>query len=413
MWGRARTLWGMRVYEVQPGDTPAKIASRDDMAGCPKCGGIDLVRANPHKESVVHPNGFTTFRELRAGEKLNLPDKWFSKEFDERPKAYFAALPYPDGVTPSTLGDAAAGVLGDYATYDTAVAKLAQLVPMDNQSFSASVDGAIVPLDQSVKEADASSVPAIAAYGQATHASTNWAHQQNQSLVAALAANDQAAAATARLAVQAALTTALSSAQLALQSVYGGGTTPTPSVPLPSSTFPAVIVAAAQAAASAISADPNVCASIAQPGSAANSAVHVFKTAWNAANPNNRVPINTGTYDQATADVLKSVLGSAPSACAPRAPSPSPVPPPPSPSLIAPPQSAGMSTGAVLGIGLIGIAAAGAAIYLATTVSPKKKPTPRPRRSVPRNPRKPSTHYDIGPRRYQDDTIGPWKKDFS
>lgn len=93
----------MRVYEVQPGDSPAGIASRDDMAGCPKCA-IDLVRANPHKPTVTHPNGYVTFRELRAGERLNIPDKWFSKEFDELPPSYFAALPYADGITPGVSG---------------------------------------------------------------------------------------------------------------------------------------------------------------------------------------------------------------------------------------------------------------------------------------------------------------------
>jgi putative hemolysin len=88
------------------------------MAGCPKCGGIDFVRANPHKAAVVYPNGFTTFHELREGETLNLPEKWFTKEFDELPPSYFAALPHPDGVTPSksvaALGAAAPGTVDIY-----------------------------------------------------------------------------------------------------------------------------------------------------------------------------------------------------------------------------------------------------------------------------------------------------------
>jgi hypothetical protein len=90
----------VRTYVVRPGDSPAKIASRDDMAGCPKCGGIDFVRANPHKEFVVHPNGFTTFKEIRVGERLNLPEKWFDGTMDRLPKSYFESLPYADGVTP-------------------------------------------------------------------------------------------------------------------------------------------------------------------------------------------------------------------------------------------------------------------------------------------------------------------------
>ena len=89
----------MREYVVQPGDSPASIAAQDAHAGCPKCS-RDLIAANPHKATVTYPNGYVTFKELREGEKLNLPDKWWSKEFDELPPAYFASLPHPDGVTP-------------------------------------------------------------------------------------------------------------------------------------------------------------------------------------------------------------------------------------------------------------------------------------------------------------------------
>jgi len=86
-----------RTYVVQPGDSPASIAAVH--AGCPKCA-ADLPAVNPHKAVVVHPNGYRTFLELRVGEKLILPEKWWSKEFDELPPSYFAALPHPDGVTP-------------------------------------------------------------------------------------------------------------------------------------------------------------------------------------------------------------------------------------------------------------------------------------------------------------------------
>lgn len=89
----------MRTYIVQPGDSPAGIASRDDMAGCPKCS-RDLVLVNPHKETVTYPNGFVTFKELHVGEVLNLPDKWFDATLDQMPPSYFAALPYADGITP-------------------------------------------------------------------------------------------------------------------------------------------------------------------------------------------------------------------------------------------------------------------------------------------------------------------------
>jgi len=69
------------------------------MAGCPKCS-RDLVLANPHKETVAHPNGFLTFKEMRAGEVLNLPDKWFDGTLDQMPVSYFASLPHADGITP-------------------------------------------------------------------------------------------------------------------------------------------------------------------------------------------------------------------------------------------------------------------------------------------------------------------------
>ena len=83
----------MRVYIVQPGDTPSSIARRDDMAGCPKCA-KDLVEANPHRESVRHPNGFLAFLEpLVPGEQLWLPEKWFDGTLDRMPQAYFDDLP--------------------------------------------------------------------------------------------------------------------------------------------------------------------------------------------------------------------------------------------------------------------------------------------------------------------------------
>lgn len=84
----------MRQYTVQPGDTPARIAAH--FAGCPKCA-ADLVAANPRKPAVRYPNGFVTFRELRSGESLNLPDKWFSGALDRLPSGYFEALPSIDG----------------------------------------------------------------------------------------------------------------------------------------------------------------------------------------------------------------------------------------------------------------------------------------------------------------------------
>jgi hypothetical protein len=83
----------VRVYTVQSGDTPAGIAARDDMAGCPKCS-KDLVEANPHRASIRHSNGFLSFAEpLAVGERLWLPDKWFDGTLDRLPRSYFDDLP--------------------------------------------------------------------------------------------------------------------------------------------------------------------------------------------------------------------------------------------------------------------------------------------------------------------------------
>jgi len=237
------------------------------MAGCPKCS-IDLVRENSHKETVTHPNGCKTFKDLHVGEKLILPEKWFSKEFDELPPSYFAALPHPDGVTPGKT----TGVLGDEP----------------------------------------------------------------------------------------------------------------------------VATSAARAAAAVIAADPSYCVSVAQPGSAVNSTVHAFKTAWNTENPTNPVPINTGTYEQATADAIKSVLGTAPAACAPRA--------------LVPPQrrraAEGPGTGVIVGLALLGAGAVGAAIYFAT----KPEPAPRVRRIRPSRPR-PITRPDFPETEYWDGIA--WRKPYA
>lgn len=102
------------------------------------------------------------------------------------------------------------------------------------------------------------------------------------------------------------------------------------------------VLAAAQAAASALANDPNYCTSVHSNGSAVNSAVHNFKTAWNAANPGNPVPVGTGNYEPATAAALSQALGgqSVAQGCggvSPRPPTPTPptpTPPTPQPDLI-------------------------------------------------------------------------------
>jgi len=111
----------VRTYVVQPGDSPGSIAA--SFAGCPKCS-RDLIGANTSKPTVTHPNGFVTFKELRAGEKLALPDKWFDPAFDLLPPAYFASLPYADGVTPSPFGELAAVILRDFRALEVAADKV-------------------------------------------------------------------------------------------------------------------------------------------------------------------------------------------------------------------------------------------------------------------------------------------------
>ena len=388
----------MREHTVRSDDSPARIAI--EYAGCPKCA-RDLVAVNPHKEAVAYPNGFVTFKDLRAGEKLNLPDKWFSGELDHRPKAYFAALPAHDGVTPSSLGDlAAAGILGDFTSFDSAVATITSLAAMNPQSFSNAVDAACTMIDQSVQEADKSANPGVAAYAQAVHLSTNAARQGNQALVAAITGGDQAAIAKTRADIQANLATAVDAARLALQAVYGGGAQPaaTPTSTVPQDTLKAV----AQAVAAAVAADPSYCASVSQTGSAMNAAIHAFKSTWNAANPGTPVPINTGNYEQATADAVAKVLGTAPPACGAHGGT--------SPSFpggdgITPPQpSDGMSFGKILGLSVLGAGAVGGAIYFATKTPPKRARRARPRNARPRR---------AGPmiRREEDrDTVAPWRK---
>lgn len=364
----------MREYIVRPGDSPANISTR--FAGCPKCA-RDLIASNAHKEAVVHPNSFVTFKELRVGEKLVLPEKWFTKEFDELPPAYFAALPHPDGVTPSKLGvGVAAGVLGDYTALDVASAKVSALSAMPDQQFSAAVNDTAAAIDTSVREVDEGiGAAALRAgpYAQDARRRTNEARQRNTRLTAAITAGDQPTAFQVRRDILSDFSAALASARLALQTFYGSGSQQPPAA--------ATVVDAARAAAAAIAADPSYCTSVAQPSSAVNSAVHAFKTAWNASNPGAPVPIGTGTYEQATADAIKSTLGTSPAACAPRA-TPSSF----QPGTLTPPQEeSGLSTSAIVGLGLLGVGAVGGAIYLATRDLPaptraRRQPSPPTRR---------------------------------
>lgn len=76
------------------------------------------------------------------------------------------------------------------------------------------------------------------------------------------------------------------------------------------------LVSLATVAVAALNADPNHCDSVRRPGSAVNKTVHEFKKAWNAANPEKKVPIGTGKYEQSVADALNTITsGMAPAGC--------------------------------------------------------------------------------------------------
>lgn len=363
----------MQTYVVQPGDSPASISAR--FAGCPKCA-VDLVRSNSHKPSVTLPNGFLTFRDLRAGETLNIPDKWTSPGFERLPPAYFAALPYADGVTRGALG-----TLGDYPDLDVATSKVGALAALGDLDFNAAVGDAAAAIDASIKEAYGSQNAAAAKLAQDVQDGTHWAWQRNQDLTTAIQAGDSLAINTVRLDVQSALATALGNARLALGAYYGPSAPTVTAAPtvvsVPTVTrpaYPANVVAAAQAAAAAISADAGYCASVARPGTAVNAAVHAFKSAWNAAMPASAVPVGTGTYEAVTAGALAQVLGSGPTACGAVAPAPH-APPHVMPPVAVVPAAKGLSTGAVVGIGVIAAGAVGGIAYVAT-----RKRAPRVRK---------------------------------
>ncbi len=223
----------MRTYVVRAGDTPASIASEDHHAGCPKCA-VDLIKANPQKRAKRLPNGFLTFEELREGEILKLPSKWFDGGLDTRPRAYFAALPHPDGVTPGTVGSE--GLLGDYATLDDASEKVLALGKMSDSDFPAAVNQAASLIDQTVREVDSHQNPAIVAYAQAAHSLASSARMHGLGMSSAQSMNDPAKAARERTAAQNDLLSAIDASRMAMAAVYGD---PPPVVtPVPPPVYP-------------------------------------------------------------------------------------------------------------------------------------------------------------------------------
>lgn len=365
----------MRTYVVKPNDSPGSIAAQDSMASCPKCS-IELPRVNAHKPTVRHPNGYVTFKDLRVGEVLNLPDEWFDPAREDLPATYYRILPYVDGVTPGSLGDA----LGDFPELDAAVAAVAQLAALDDTAFTRAVGDAGTKVDASVAEVYGSTQsPDAAAKARAVKDATHWAWLRNHDLAAAVTSGDRATVTRARLDIQNSLATALGNARLAILAHYPSAAPAAASSDLQ---------AAAQAAVDALSADPNYCTSVTHPGTPVNAAVHRFKLAWNASQTP-KVPIGTGTYEVATTVALAQVHGSAPSACgANQRPVPAPKPPPPLPAgkqeeTITPPSKksgAGWSLGTVIaGVALAGAAAGGVA-YLATRPSKPARGQPVTRR---------------------------------
>jgi len=199
-----------RQYIVEPNDSPAKIAIR--FAGCPKCAS-DLISANQHKATKTFPNGFTTFKELHAGETIRLPSKWFEPRFDLLPPAYFASLPYSDGVTPSPFGHLAFGVLNDFRALDQAADRLSALVKMDDNTFVKNVGDVAELISAAVQPALGNS-----SFAQAAQDSVLSAIPHSRVFSAFHAAGLPSG--KARADVEHSLVSALHNAQLALQKLY-------------------------------------------------------------------------------------------------------------------------------------------------------------------------------------------------
>jgi len=353
-----------RQYVVQPGDSPASIAAKDFMAGCPRCS-CELPRVNLHKPTITHPNGLISFKELRIGETINLPDEWFHPARERLPSTYYKILPHHDGVTPGSLGD----TLGDFPELDAAVSAVAQLAAKDDAAFAQSVGDAGTKIDLAVKEAYGSNKSDAAAQARAVGDATRWAWNRNRDLAAAVAAGDRATITRARLDIQNALSTALGTARSAILAHYPSAA-PAPAAP--------ALLSAAKSAAAALAADPNYCTSVGHPGTPVNAAVHRFKLAWNASQTP-KVPVGTGTYEVATTVALAQVLGAAPSACgAGGRPVPAPKAPPPekkeaAAAVTAPEEEPSGWPWGTIALGAAVAAAAGGIAWIATRPSPERR----------------------------------------
>lgn len=192
----------MRTYTVKAGDSPGAIAA--EHAGCPKCS-RDLTLVNEHKPTVTYPNGYVTFKSLQIGEQLRLPDKWFDPRFELLPPAYFASLPYADGVTPSPFGAAAPGILRDFRALDVAADKLTALANagshMDDEAFASDARNVAAAINAAYQPALGNA--SASQYVHAAQEALRWATQ-----------------AETRAEIQKALAGALGDAQLAMKELY-------------------------------------------------------------------------------------------------------------------------------------------------------------------------------------------------
>jgi len=321
------------------------------------------VPANPHKKAVVYPNGFTTFDELRPGEKINLPDKWFSKEFDELPPVYFRALPHPDGKTPSVLGALADGVLSDFAALEEAATRVGALAAMSDGEFSLNMSAAADSIDRAVQGASGPDA-------DAARAATASARSEKVTLDSAIAAGDQGVAFNARDTIIHDLSDGLVAARKAVDSAHAS---------IPTATAPAA--SSAPAAVTALtSIDPCAPANVAAVCAAQRALGRTVD----------------GKYGGDTASAARQVVLDAPAGCAPRPawwhaagvsncpgattrPNSSP-----SETLTTPvgDQKKSLSVAGVLGLGLLGMGVVGGAIYLTTRA--RRRAPPSPRRSTGR-----------------------------
>jgi len=161
---------------------------------------------------------------MTVGERLILPEKWFNGNLDGMPPVYFMALPYPDGVTPSTLGDAAAGVLADFAELDAIVNQISALPQLNDQEFATTATVLGNMIDQAVSQTG--SMP----QAQEAAAAAEWVRGRALQMAGSIINNDTATINAERTEIQNVLLDGLDKARSALQTHYAQ-TVPVPPKP--------------------------------------------------------------------------------------------------------------------------------------------------------------------------------------